>query len=628
MELAFRKFPAGDVPPPDPGEMLIRAVAVDRRARREMASLVLARGVEPLPRGPGLVERVVVDSDPTLDDLLAAAFAMRLLSGQGLPEGSKAFARYAGLVREGLKPSNIPLETSLEGLYLAVRNSVEGDLLDPEVGSRFAEAWSRMAECILRAAEAGQDPFTTPLFTSECDFARERAFLVHDRDVYRRDVLRGEQWLVAIPGGPPRGSALLLRRPKSLLFKYWSRGDDDAPVGHTYLFLAVDWGEGQWVFSTDPVNRLPIKPLAEQLQAAEAAADPGRAQNDPWFDGRAFDHTLVAAPRGGTTLPPEHVLRIVKRWLRARPPSRRKAGWKIAATACAAACLVLGTILFPRTPGPPPPTDPPDRVLDRGVEIIESDRSTPVGPRKGKDYALLVATDKYTRGWQRLRNPVDDARAIAKELEDTYGFEKPQVLENPGQEEILGTLRRYIEAKNYHDDDQLFIFFAGHGAYDNTTDEGYVVASDSILRQKEKQSYLQHSQLAHRINEIPCKHIFVVMDVCYGGTFAGAERSRGDGPYEKVSKEKFIARKMRYKARKYLTSGGKDYVSDGLPGQHSPFARSLLEMLRSKGGEEGILTMKQIVAHVDELDPEPRSGGFGADEANSDFLFIPRSPSR
>src|SRR5439155_10081304 len=123
------------------------------------------------------------------------------------------------------------------------------------------------------------------------------------------DVLSGERWYVRIPGGPPEGAGLLLRRPKSLLFKYWARQDAEAPGGQGYVFLAVDWGDGKWVFSTPPLHRLPIKPLADALQAAEAAKDPQHAQKDPWFDGKPFGHTLVAAPRAGTRLGEPQVLR-------------------------------------------------------------------------------------------------------------------------------------------------------------------------------------------------------------------------------------------------------------------------------------------------------------------------------
>jgi len=115
-----------------------------------------------------------------------------------------------------------------------------------------------------------------------------------------------------------------------------------------------------------------------------------------------------------------------------------------------------------------------------------------------------------------------------------------------------------------------------------------------------------------------------VLDVCFGGTFdplIAAVRDRG-GSYAGIDDATFIARKMRYRTRRYVTSGGKEYVSDGVPGRHSPFARKLLEALRSGGGEDGILTLNEIHKYLERVAPEPRGGEFGSNEPGSDFLFI------
>ena len=133
-----------------------------------------------------------------------------------------------------------------------------------------------MAQAILTAVDAGKDPFVTNLFGDSPHFARERAFLKKDNHVYHEDVRRGRQWLVQLPEGPPTSAMLLLQEPRSLLWKYWSRHDTTAPAGGSYLLLAVNWGKGNWVISTDPVQRLGIKGLAEALQAAEARKDAHR----------------------------------------------------------------------------------------------------------------------------------------------------------------------------------------------------------------------------------------------------------------------------------------------------------------------------------------------------------------
>jgi hypothetical protein len=79
-----------------------------------------------------------------------------------------------------------------------------------------------------------------------------------------------------------------------------------------------------------------------------------------------------------------------------------------------------------------------------------------------------------------------------------------------------------------------------------------------------------------------------------------------------------------YKTRKFLTSGGKQYVSDGIPGQHSPFAKAFIEALRYKGGRDGILTLSEITPFVEKLKITPRAGEFGDNAPGSDFVFVAR----
>jgi hypothetical protein len=238
-----------------------------------------------------------------------------------------------------------------------------------------------------------------------------------------------------------------------------------------------------------------------------------------------------------------------------------------------------------------------------------------------KDYAILFATDKYDH-WSDLVNPVEDANSIALELKEKYGFET-EVIENPSQEDVFIKIAEYVQ-RQYKPQDQLLIFFAGHGYFDDTFGEGFVVAKNSLENDKAKTSYISHSRLRSVLNNIPCEHIFLTMDVCFGGTFDPViAKERGD-TYEEASSQELLVRKLSYKTRKYLTSGGKTYVSDGVAGKHSPFALKLLQALKDSGGSDRILTINEIKAYVERLNPEPRFGSFGEDNPASDFVFVAR----
>lgn len=240
------------------------------------------------------------------------------------------------------------------------------------------------------------------------------------------------------------------------------------------------------------------------------------------------------------------------------------------------------------------------------------------------DYAVLFATNEYDE-WGDLINPVFDAEAIKKDLEELYGY-KVELVKNPTKSTFLSKLREY-STKNYLPDDQLFIFIAGHGKFDPLIKDGYVVARDSKTADENHESYISFSDLRTRIDNNPCKHVFLTMDACFGGTFDQAIAKRGaddelDLGFSVEVQQDLIKRKLQYKSRIYLTSGGKEYVSDGRPGRHSPFATRFLEALRSGGGRLRVLTSSMINSFVEAGKQVPRYGTFGDNEPGSEFVFV------
>ncbi len=236
-------------------------------------------------------------------------------------------------------------------------------------------------------------------------------------------------------------------------------------------------------------------------------------------------------------------------------------------------------------------------------------------------YALIIATNNY-KEFSDLKNPVLDGETISKELQDRYGC-STEVLTDPTLVNLQMKLREYA-AKEYKKNDELLIFIAGHGHFDNIYKEGYIVTADSRLNDEAQVSFLSHSNLKTIVKNIPCEHILLVMDVCFGGTFdqAIATGSRGKDIYQDVDMKKYIERKLQYKTRLVMTSGGKRYVPDGRPGQHSPFARNFLAALRSDGGDDGVLTVSEIKLFLEKTDTQPYFGEFDGNEPGSDFILM------
>lgn len=248
------------------------------------------------------------------------------------------------------------------------------------------------------------------------------------------------------------------------------------------------------------------------------------------------------------------------------------------------------------------------------------------GNVKRKDYALLIATNDY-KNWPDLKSPISDAEKLAKELKAYYGFEI-EIVKDPTADQVEEALLRY-EQKQYSEFDQLFIFFAGHGTYIQRAGQGFLVFSDSAssLNDTFGNTYLSYATLRNFLDGLPCRHIFLVIDACYSGTFDEAiAKSVTYRGVDDVPAPPFVDRIRQFKTRKYLTSAGKERSPDGDEDRQSPFTAKLLEALRTYGGKNGYLTITNIVLHVEGLVPRPVSKEWGQNEVGSDFFFMATKP--
>ena len=88
-----------------------------------------------------------------------------------------------------------------------------------------------------------------------------------------------------------------------------------------------------------------------------------------------------------------------------------------------------------------------------------------------------------------------------------------------------------------------------------------------------------------------------------------------------ITKEELVNKKLRFKTRKYITSGGLHYMPNGKNGSHSPFMNDLLEALRSYGDRDSVLTISEIHGYLLNSITVPHAGEFAHNEAGSDFAL-------
>jgi len=260
--------------------------------------------------------------------------------------------------------------------------------------------------------------------------------------------------------------------------------------------------------------------------------------------------------------------------------------------------------------------------------LSAEDPAATKSPSLGTDYALILAGDNYDH-WSRLSNPIYDSQTLSKELIANFGYTPGHIVtsENPTKLTILDRLTE-LERQRFDPNDRLLIYIAGHGYMDG--DEGFVVTRDTQLPSEDRylETGLALSRLRDKIDNLPVRHILVVLDVCYGGVFKESKMLPSysvatlDTPQPV---ETIVDKKMKEVSRLYIASGGLRQAFDGEPGRHSPFARTFLKTLRQYGGQEHLIDMGKLESAVYGLCPHPYSGTFGSHHDEGDFVFVPRA---
>jgi hypothetical protein len=241
--------------------------------------------------------------------------------------------------------------------------------------------------------------------------------------------------------------------------------------------------------------------------------------------------------------------------------------------------------------------------------------------------ALLVGINTYDHHAD-LVNPVRDIRAVEKELREAYSV-RTHMLIDATREEFRTALFN-LAKQTYEENEQLFVFFSGHGWFDEELKRGYLALRDTkpIDADPLRDSFVSHEEVRTILERLDCRHVLLAIDSCFSGTLdpivamAPSARPLGGDPYTEVSRSEYIQRKLAFRTRRYITAGGKEYVPDGRPGQHSPFARQFLAALRNYGGADSILTLEELLLYLERVDPQPRSGELYGNEPGSSFVLV------
>lgn len=246
-------------------------------------------------------------------------------------------------------------------------------------------------------------------------------------------------------------------------------------------------------------------------------------------------------------------------------------------------------------------------------------------PRYNQSHALVIGINDYQSS-PPLEYARNDAVEFAKFLVNEFKFPDKNVKllldTDATRENIHSNFLEYADEKS-QPDDRLIFFFAGHGLTRTGSrgEAGYLVPCDG--NPSKISSLIRWQELTLNSELIPAKHLFFIMDACYGGlAFQRSSSSYGKRVYEEML--------SRY-SRQCLTAGKADEVvadSGGPRENHSIFTGHLLNALDGAGArDDGVITASSVMSYVYEnvgsdYNSE-QSPHYGYLDGDGDLIFNP-----
>ncbi|MFN7941447.1 MAG: caspase family protein [Thermoanaerobaculia bacterium] len=236
----------------------------------------------------------------------------------------------------------------------------------------------------------------------------------------------------------------------------------------------------------------------------------------------------------------------------------------------------------------------------------------------GRRYHALVLADAAYRSLPPLATAKSDGEELANLLRDRFGFEVTLVPDAT----FLAIMQRLTDlAARLGPQDDLLIYFAGHGRIDAGSGRGYWLPVDADPQ--DPSTWIPNEALARIFGTMRAGRVLVVADSCYAGTLAGLGlESAGEAGGATGTAQ----------VRTVLSSGGLAPVLDEGGGGHSVFARALLTVLALAREPLSAARLYQSVAarvayRSSQLGvaqhPEYAPIGFAGHEAG-DFVFQPK----
>jgi hypothetical protein len=202
------------------------------------------------------------------------------------------------------------------------------------------------------------------------------------------------------------------------------------------------------------------------------------------------------------------------------------------------------------------------------------------------------------------------------------------VLLDADRYQILSALNELREKLT--SEDNLLIYYAGHGELDRVNGRGYWLPIDA--ESDSTANWIPVYQITDVLNAMSAKQVMLVADSCYSGMLTRSAIARLDTGMTEDDRLRWFQTMASKHARVVLTSGGVQPVLDGGGGRHSVFAAAFIESLAQNDevleGQKLAqnvtkrVAISSVAADIEQV-PEYAPIRFAGHEAG-DFFFVPK----
>lgn len=223
------------------------------------------------------------------------------------------------------------------------------------------------------------------------------------------------------------------------------------------------------------------------------------------------------------------------------------------------------------------------KAAERTVENNNTDSKSEIP----NYYALFLGVNDYKNNDEKLTDlhkPLKDAELLYHTLTSRYVFDPEKVIlvSDPTRADIINALEAL--SATITEEDDLLIFYAGHGLWDEKLQIGYWLPSDAISGSKS--NWISNSTIRDYISGLTTKHTLLISDACFsGGIFKTRALSNGIDAYG-------FSKLYKLPSRKAMTSGTLSTVPD-----ESQFMKYLIKRLEENNEE--YLTARQLFSKIE-----------------------------